>query len=290
LVEATDLLMAAGGRAKLLAGGTDLLVQTRSTGHWPAVLIDLKRVPELTELHWRSGGEWTIGAAVTGAALRASADFQRDWPGIAEAMALIGAVQTQTRATIGGNLCNASPAADVVPTLVAARATCRVVGTDGERTLAVEDIIISPGRTCLRADEVLVSIKLPARSGPVADAYLRVTPRTGMDIAVASAAVSLGLDAEGTINECHVALGGVFPVPVLVAGALRHLLGMRLEDDDEVMARFKRQVSAVCRPIDDSRGTADYRTEVVGVLAARAARSAWQRALDKFELEQPSPR
>lgn len=279
LIEVTELLAAAGGRAKLLAGGTDLLVKARGTDHWPPVLIDLKRVPELTALSWRSGGEWSIGAAVTGATLQASPEFQRDWPGIAEAMALIGAVQTQTRATVGGNLCNASPAADVVPALVAARAVCHVVGLDGERLLPVEEVVIAPGRTCLRGDEVLVSIKLPARLGLTADAYQRVTPRTRMDIAIASAAVSLVLDAEGAVNECHVALGGVFPVPVLVTAAPRHLMGLRLDGDADVMARFKRQVSAACRPIDDARGTADYRTEVVGVLAARAARSAWLRAL-----------
>lgn len=278
LVEVTELLAAAGGRAKLLAGGTDLLVKARGTGHWPPVLIDLKRIPELTALSWHPGAEWTIGAAVTGSALQASEQFKRDWPGIAEAMALIGAAQIQNRATVGGNLCNASPAADVVPALVAARAVCHLVGANGERWLPVEEVIIAPGRTCLRADEVLVCIKLPARVGQAADAYQRVTPRTKMDIAIASAAVNLALDAEGAVKECYVALGGVFPVPVLVTAAPRHLLGLRLDDDADLMARFKRQVSAACRAIDDARGSADYRTEVAGVLAARAARSAWLRA------------
>lgn len=280
LAEVTDLLQAAGGRARLLAGGTDLLVKIRETGLWPQVLIDLKRVPDLTALTWRSGGEWIIGAAVTCAALRADDHFAQDWPGVAEAVSLVGAVQTQNRATLGGNICNASPAADILPALVAARATCRVVGPNAERTLAVEEVIVAPGRTCLRSDEVLVSIRLPAREGAAADAYQRITPRTGMDIAMASAAVNIMLDTEGAISECHVALGGVFPVPMLVAGAGRHLFGVQLRDDMEVLARFRRQVSAACRPIDDARGTAEYRSEVVGVLAVRAARHAWRRAWD----------
>lgn len=278
LTEVTDLLANAGGRAKLMAGGTDLLAQVNKSGHWPAVLVDVKHVPELTALRWLSGGEWSIGAAVTGARLRDSVEFAGAWPGIAEAMGLLGATQTQNRATVGGNICNASPAADLVPTLVAARATCRLVGADSERCVPIEEVIIAPGKTCLRADEVLVEIRLPARAASAADAYLRATPRARMDIAIASAAVNLALDSAGRVSECHVALGGVFPVPVMAGSAARTLTGWSSEEDSDTMARFKRQVSAACRPIDDARSTAEYRNEVIGVLAARAARLAWSRA------------
>ncbi|MBU2099025.1 MAG: FAD binding domain-containing protein, partial [Gammaproteobacteria bacterium] len=178
----------------------------------------------------------------------------------------------------GGNLCNASPAADVVPALIAARAQCRIVSCAGERTVPVEDVIVSPGRTCLRQDEFIVSFHLPARTAGSADAYLRMTPRTEMDIAIAGAAVNLVADSSGVVTDCHVALGAVAPVPVFAVAAARILLGTRLEED--VLQRFRRQISVMCRPISDKRASAEYRTDVSAVLAARAAKIAYRRAME----------
>jgi carbon-monoxide dehydrogenase medium subunit len=164
-----------------------------------------------------------------------------------------------------------------VPALIAARARCRIAGSNSERELPVEDVIVSPGRTCLRQDEFIVSFSLPARPLRSADAYLRMTPRTEMDIAIAGAAVNLTLDELGVIQECHVVLGAVGPIPVYALAAARILLGTRLED--EVRQRFKRQVSVMCRPISDKRGSAEYRTDVTAVLAERAALVAYSRAM-----------
>jgi len=277
LAEARAALGSASGTVKVIAGGTDLLPRFVAGVQPPGMLIDIKRVPETREIRHLADGSFVIGSACSGSLINAHAELVRSWPGLTEAMDLIGSVQIQSRASLGGNLCNASPAADSVPALIAARARCRVAGSDGERELPVEDIIVSPGRTCLRQDEFIVSFFLPARTARSADAYLRMTPRTEMDIAIASAAVNLTVDELGVINECHVVLGAVGPVTVYALPAARILLGSKLEE--EVLQRFRRQVSALCRPISDKRGSAEYRTDVTAVLAERAALTAYNRAL-----------
>lgn len=275
LAEACAALGAAAGPVKVLAGGTDLLPRFVAGTQLPSLLIDIKGVPEAREIRRLADGGFVIGAACSGNMISAHAELANLWPGLTEAMDLIGSVQTQSRASLGGNLCNASPAADAVPTLIAARARCRIAGSDSERELPVEEVIVSPGRTCLRQDEFIVSFYLPARALRSADAYLRMTPRTEMDIAIASAAVNLSLDEQGVVSECHVVLGAVAPVPVYALPAARILLGTKL--DEEVLQRFRRQVSASCRPISDKRGTAKYRTDVTAVLAERAALTAYNR-------------
>jgi carbon-monoxide dehydrogenase medium subunit len=244
---------------------------------YPLLLVDIKRLPEARSINYLVDGGFAVGAACPGIDIKANELLVRHWPGLTEAMDLIGSVQIQGRATFGGNLCNASPAADTVPALIAARARCRIVSIAGVREVRVEEVIVSPGRTCLRQDEFIVSFILPARAPCSADAYLRMTPRTEMDIAIAGAGVNLTLDDSGVVTESHVALGAVGPVPVFAVAAARILLGSTLEE--EVLQRFKRQVSAMCRPISDKRGTAEYRTDVAAVMAARAARIAYDRAL-----------
>jgi carbon-monoxide dehydrogenase medium subunit len=277
LAEVCAALGAASGTVKVFAGGTDLLPRFVAGVNPPALLIDIKHVPETREIKRLAEGGFVIGSACSGGQINAHTELVRSWPGLTEAMDLIGSVQIQSRATLGGNLCNASPAADSVPALIASRASCRIAGSDGERELPVEDIIVSPGRTCLRQDEFIVSFFLPARNPRSADAYLRMTPRTEMDIAIASAAVNLTVDEQGVVNECHVVLGAVGPVPVYALPAARILLGSRL--DEEVRQRFRRQISALCRPISDKRGSAEYRTDISAVLADRAALTAYNRAL-----------
>jgi len=275
LAEVCAVLGTASGPVRVLAGGTDLLPRFVAGTQLPGLLIDIKRVPEAREIRRLADGSFIIGSACSGNMISAHAELVACWPGLTEAMDLIGSVQIQSRATLGGNLCNASPAADAVPALIAARARCRIAGSDGERELPVEDVIVSPGRTCLRQDEFIVSFYLPARATRSADAYLRMTPRTEMDIAIASAAVNLTVDDSGVVSECHVVLGAVGPVPVYALPAARILLGTKL--DEEVLQRFRRQVSASCRPISDKRGSAEYRTDVTAVLAERAALMAYNR-------------
>jgi CO/xanthine dehydrogenase FAD-binding subunit len=264
-----------------MAGGTDLLARFAAGTGYPDVLVDVKRIPELTQIIMQPDGSMTIGAAVCGADIHSHAQLRRYWPGVTEAIDLIGSVQIQSRASLGGNLCNASPAADSVPALIAARAQCVLVSSAGVRQLAVEDVIVSPGKTCLRADELMLSITLPARPERSADAYLRLTPRAEMDIAVVGVGANLVLDAGGIVSQCYVALGAVAPVPVLANEAAALLLGTKLEED--VMRRFSHRVKAACHPIDDKRGTADYRTDMAAVLAGRAVRIARQRALSEVQ-------
>ena len=278
LAEASALLQQASGSEKvaLMAGGTDLLARLAGGAQVPDILIDLKKIPDLNIITRHASGAYTIGAAVCGAAISEHSQLKQDWPGIVEAMDLIGSVQIQSRASLAGNLCNASPAADSVPALLAARARCCIDGASGKREVAVEEIIVAPGRTSLRKDEFIVSITLPARLPRSADAYLRMIPRTEMDIAVAGAAVSLTLDNAGIIKEIYLALGAVSPVPLLVPEAAKVLLGTAL--DDRAMDNFARLVRSACRPINDKRGSIEYRTDVAAVLARRAAAIAFARA------------
>lgn len=277
LEEACSALSDATGSVRILAGGTDLLARFNVGTPRPQRLVDIKAVPETRTIERRGDGSFVIGAACSGIVLTTHKELSASWPGVVEAMDLIGSVQIQGRASFGGNLCNASPAADSVPALIAARARCLLMSVNGPRELPVEDIIVSPGKTCLRQDEFIVNLILPPRPVCSGDAYMRMTPRSEMDIAIAGAAVNLVLDEEQVIRECHVALGAVGPIPVFAQAAARILLGSRLEDD--VMMRFRRQISVSCRPISDTRATAEYRSDVAAVLAARAAVVARHRAL-----------
>ena len=277
---ATDASKALAGTegAFVLAGGTDLIVQMRSRRISPAAVIDIKHVPGIGEIGETDAG-FTIGAAVSGAMIGENDAFCAQWPGIAEAAQLIGSSQVQGRATIVGNLCNASPAADTVPALIAADATAVVAGPDGEREMSVAALPTGPGRNALKRGEFVRALRLPRRPARASDAVLRFIPRTEMDIAAASAAVNLRLDGDGRVAEARVALGAVAAIPYLVEEAGEGLVGTRLEDD--VLARLAATCSASCSPIDDKRGTVAFRRTVVGVLAKRAARIAYGRAAAK---------
>ena len=261
--------------ARPLAGGTDLLVQLRAGRVKPAVVVDLKRIAAARGVRAQDGG-FVIGAATPGAEIGEHAALARAWPGVVEAACVIGSVQIQARATLAGNLCNASPAADSVPAMIAARAVCVIAGPAGRREVPAEAIATAPGRTSLAPGEFVLEIRLPPRPARAADAYLRLIPRTEMDIAVAGAAVNLWLDAAGVITQAHVALGAVAPTALLVAAAGAALVGSRL--DAAALARLDAAARAACRPITDKRGTAVYRTRVAGVLARRAAAIAYRRA------------
>jgi carbon-monoxide dehydrogenase medium subunit len=261
--------------ARLLAGGTDLLVQMRSGRMRPRLIVDLKRIAEMTEIR-AENGEFVIGAAASGASIGEHSALKKAWPGVVEAANLIGSTQVQGRASLGGNLCNASPAADSVPALIAAGAICIVEGPNGRREVPVENVQTGPGRTSLAPDEVLAAFRLPPRPPRSGDAYLRLIPRTEMDIAVVGAGVSLTLDASGTCTSARVALGAVAPTAVLVEEAGAALASSAL--DEQALVRMDEAVRAACRPISDKRGTAEYRTRIACVLARRAAAIAKERA------------
>ena len=271
---AAKALAAGGAAARALAGGTDLVVQLRSGRARPALIVDLKRVPGAIGVR-REGEAFVIGAATSGALVGEHHALGAAWPGVVEAATLIGSTQVQGRASMGGNLCNASPAADSVPALVAARAVCVIVGPNGRREAPAGAIATGPGRTSLASGEFVLEIRLPPRPPRSADAYLRSIPRTEMDIAIVGAGVNLSLDAAGVITDARIALGAVAPTVVLADPAA--LIGARL--DEAALERLDAAARAVCAPIDDKRGTAEYRTKIAGVLARRSAQIAYQRAV-----------
>ena len=272
---AVSLLAGGGPRGRVLAGGTDLLVQLRAGMIAPEVVVDIKQIRETREIR-EDNGALVIGAAVTGAELGEHAVAKSMWPGVVEAAELIGSTQIQGRASIAGNLCNASPAADTVPALIAAAAACRVAGPHGVRSIPVEKVCTGPGQLSLGDGEFVIALELPRREPRSADAYLRFIPRTEMDIAVVGAGVSLTLDDNGRCAAARVALGAVAPTAILVDEAGAALAGA--ECNETTLEAMASAVRAACRPIDDKRGTAEYRTKVAGVLAIRAARIAIERA------------
>ena len=272
---AVALLAGAQGEARVLAGGTDLLVQMRADVLDPDLIVDIKKIKETRAVSEEKGG-WRIGAAVTGAELKEHARLKKAWPGVVEAANLIGSTQVQGRTTLGGNLCNGSPAADSVPALIAAGAVATLVGPKGKRDLPVEDVMLGPRKLALGKGEIVASFLLPPRAARSSDAYLRFIPRTEMDIAVVGAGVSLTVDGAGLVTVARVSLGAVAARVLLVAEAAQAIVGSRL--DVPAQERLEAAARAACRPIDDKRGTVEFRTQVAGVLARRAALIALDRA------------
>jgi len=275
---AVKLLAGKAAAARVLAGGTDLLVQMKTDRIAPDLVVDIKRIPGVHAITPKGGG-FRIGAAVTGAELAEHKALKKAWPGVVEAANLIGSKQIQGRATMTGNLCNASPAADSVPALVAAGAVAAVVGPRGKRSLPVEKIGVGPGKTSLKKGDIVEAIILPKRQPRSGDAYLRFIPRSEMDIAVVGVGVNLTLDAKGACTAARVSLGAVAERVLLVPEAAKALIGTKV--DDAALENLAAACSKACRPIDDKRGTKEFRIKVAGVLARRAAQIALKRAKGK---------
>ena len=276
--EAAVLIQSEPGQAFVLAGGTDLMVRMKGRFVEPDLLVDIKHISAMQSIKKLATG-FRIGAAVSAAEMGENTSLKKTWPGVVESANLIGSDQIQNRCTIAGNLCNASPAADAVPALIAAGAKVSVVGPQRRRTVAAEKVITGPGTTSLRKGEVVEAITLPKRPPKSGDAYLRFTPRSEMDIAVVGAAVSLTLDSNLVIKSARVALGAVAPTPLLVPAAAQAIVGTKL--NKAALNLLAQACCAACNPIDDKRGTIEFRTEVAGVLAQRAAKMAYQRARGK---------
>jgi len=273
--DAVGLLAAEEGRASILAGGSDLLVRMKGGFIEPDLIVDIKAIEDLREIRETAEG-FRIGAAVPCAIMRETPALKKAWPGVVEAANLIGSKQVQGRCTIAGNLCNASPAADSVPAMVAAGARAMIAGPSGTRTIAVEDLPAGPGRTSLGKGEIVTAILLDKRPPRSGDAYLRFIPRTEMDIAVVSSGVNLTLDEKGVVTSARVALGAAAPTVLLVKEAAGAIVGTRLEE--AALQALAENCSAACRPIDDKRGTIAFRKKVAGVMARRAAMIAYDRA------------
>lgn len=274
LAEAVQLL-AAHPRAQLLAGGTDLLPQMRSGKKQPDVVIDVKRIPELNELCLEPSGGLRLGAAVACCRIYEDAAVKRSFPALAEVASLIGGTQIQSRASVGGNLCNAAPSADAVPVLIAYRAVCEIAGPAGRREVPAEEFCTGPGCTLLQPGELLVSLRLPPQPPHSSACYLRFIPRNEMDIAVAGAGAAVTME-DGVIRSARLALAAVAPTPLLVREAGEYLAGKPASRNHiEAAAEIARSAA---RPITDLRGSADYRRHLCGVLARRAIETAVLRA------------
>ena len=265
-----------GSRVQVLAGGTDLLVQMRTFDRAPRTILDVKKIEDANRVE--IGAEETyIGAAVASAVLNENQDLVKLFPGLLEAADLIGSTQIQGRATIGGNLCNASPAGDSIPALVANDATCVIASGDGIRELPVVEFTPGPGVNALAANEFLLGLKMKNPQPRQADAYLRFIPRTEMDIAVVGCGVALGFDESGTCTMARVAIGAVAPTVLVVPAAADALLESTV--DEAALQAAGVACTEASSPISDKRGTAEYRRKVVAVLCRRAAQIAKDRAL-----------
>lgn len=275
LDEAIALLAAED--ARVLAGGTDLLIQLRAGTCRSRHLVDVKRIGELATLDFDASGALRVGAAVPCWRLADDVRIRQRFPGLAEATALIGSTQIQSRATVAGNLCNGSPAADTTPALVALGAVCVVLGPAGHREVPVASFVTAPGENVLARGELLVELRIPAVVAHSADAYQRFIPRNEMDIAVVGVAASITRDGE-RCSAARIALGAVGPTVILAADAAQALVGGTL--DDAAIARAGDAAMAAARPITDMRAPADYRREITGVLTRRVVAEAARRALE----------
>lgn len=274
--EVVAALAAGGERAKPLSGGTDLLAQMKEGRRSPATVVDLKRIPELMELRIGADGLW-LGASVSCQTVNHNADVQKMYPALHDSTGLIGGTQIQGRASLGGNLCNASPAADGIPTLIVHSVTAHIAGPNGRRTLPVEEFCVAPGRNALQNGEFLVALEFPAPPKNFGAAYLRFIPRNEMDIAVVGAGASVVLsDDGGTIQSARVSLGAVAPTPLFVKEAGEALAGQPVSE--ESLDKAAQLAWEAAKPINDMRGTIAQRKHLSGVLTKRALRIAIDRA------------
>lgn len=274
LSEAVNLLKQQGGNARLLAGGTDLIVNMRVGRRKPAVVVDAKGIPELNELKVAANG-LTIGAAVSCKTIYENAAVARDYPALVDSASLVGGTQIQGRASFGGNLCNAAPSGDTIPTLMVLGAVANIAGPNGSRQVAVENFCTGPGKTVLADNELLVSIFVPAPVAGGGAFFLRFIPRNEMDIAVVNAAAAVVM-AGDTIKSVRIAIGSAAPTPVMAAKAAELLTGKVASD--ELLQRAGEAASAATSPISDMRGTAKYRKHLAKVLTRRAVLGAIKRA------------
>ncbi|HEY8416899.1 MAG TPA: xanthine dehydrogenase family protein subunit M [Limnochordales bacterium] len=269
VAEAVELLANAQGAARPLAGGTDLIPQLQEGRRRAGLVVDIKRIPELREVRWDPEAGLTIGAAVSCAQAARVPELRQHYPALHTACTLIGSIMIQHRATLAGNLANASPSADGIPPLIVHGAEAIVAGPAGTRHVAVEQVCTGPGQTCLAPGEFIVALHLPVPPPHTASHYVRFTPRNEMDIAVVGAGAAVTLDAAtGVCRTVRIALGAVAPTPVRAAAAEEYLTGKPLTD--EHLAHAARLAVEAARPISDVRASAEYRLHLVEVLTRRA--------------------
>ena len=262
----------------VFAGATDLIPQIRGGRPEPGLLVDLKNIPSLVDIGF-SNKTWKIGAATPVARIKNNSKLTKDFPGLSEASGLIGSDQIQNSASLGGNLCTASPGADTVPSLMVNEALVLIASKTGSRTIPVAEVIKGPGKISLSSGEFLIEFLLEQPPSRTSDAYERFIPRTEMDIAVVDAAARISLDEKGHCKEAKIAIGAAAPTVIRVPEAEGILHGKKI--NDQLLAEVMEAASTACNPINDKRGTVEYRRQVAGVLAKRVILLAEKRALDK---------
>jgi carbon-monoxide dehydrogenase medium subunit len=271
------VLAAKGASARVLAGGTDVIIQAREGRKDVGVMVDVKHIPETTELTLGSDGSLRVGAATPCAQIYGNAEVAKRFPALIDSASLIGGIQIQSRASLGGNLCNSSPAADSIPTLIALGATAEIAGPNGKRTLPVEEFCTAPGQNALQAGELLVALTFPAPAANSGAAFERFIPRNEMDIAVVNAAANVTLSADGkTFQSARIAVGAVAPTPLFVKAAGDALAGKPVSD--ETIAAAASAAADAAKPITDMRGSAAQRKHLAGVLTKRVINKAVERA------------
>jgi CO/xanthine dehydrogenase FAD-binding subunit len=275
--QAVKMLAAHGDKARALCGGTDLIIQMRAGVRRPEYVVDLKNIADMRKISFSMQHGLKLGAAVPAIEIHENADMRKYYPGLTEAAHLIGSLQIQSRASVGGNLCNGSPAADTTPALIALAAKGRVVGPKGERMVPAEDFCTAPGRTVLEPGELLVDLHIPTPARHASDAYLRFIPRNEMDIAVVGVGAAVTIDPQDDrCVDARIALGAVGPTPIFAKDAGAALIGKKL--DDASIEKAAQAAIAASSPIDDMRGTAEFRRHIVGVLTRRVLAIAIERA------------
>lgn len=275
--EAVKTLSEKGERARMLAGGTDILVQMRA-GRRPAdVVVDVKNIPELNAMTYSPEAGLTLGAAVPCYRIYQDAAISAAYPGLIDSASLIGGIQIQGRASIGGNLCNAAPSGDSIPAVIALGGVCNIAGPNGERQLPAEEFCTAPGRNALQPGELLVSVSFPPPPPNSGANYQRFIPRNEMDIAVAGVGSYVQLDAAGqNFVSARIALASVAPTPVFSRAAGDSLAGKPVSD--EAIRAASELAQADAKPINDMRGTIRQRVHLIGVLTRRTLNNAVERA------------
>jgi len=277
LAQATALLEGAHGTARVLAGGTDLIVQLREHLRDADLVVNIKKIPELMELSYSSQLGLRLGASVPCYRIYEHAEISVAYPALADAARIVGGWQIQSRASVGGNLCNSSPAADTIPALIALGAQCVIAGPKGLREVRAESFCTAPGRNVLQKGEILATIVVAPPVPFSGSAYERFIPRNEMDIAVAGAASWVTLSADGTtIEQARIGLAAVAPTPLFAAEASQWLSGKPATA--KTFERAGEHARKVASPISDMRGTAEFRLHLVGVLTRRTLEKAVERA------------
>jgi len=275
LEQAVGILAKHGDSARPICGGTDLLIQMRAGVRRPHYVVDVKHIAALTGIAFDPKSGLRLGAAAPCIEIFENATLRRHYPGLVEAAHLIGSLQIQSRASVGGNLCNGSPAADTTPALIALGAVARLVGPKGERQVKVEEFVVSPGRTVIQPGELLVELLIPPPPPHSADAYIRFIPRNEMDIAVVGIGAAITLEGD-RCTAARIGMGAVAPTPLFAAKASQALVGKKF---DAVAIENAAQLAIEqASPIDDMRGTAEFRRHLVGVLTRRTLERAAERA------------